>query len=207
MIPFTRLAGTAAPLPEENVDTDIIFPARFLLITERHGLGRYAFHDRRFGADGEEIAAFVLNRAPWRDAPILIAGANFGSGSSREQAVWALLGHGIRCVVAPSFGEIFYGNCFRNGVLPIVLPEVELAVAMEAATAGRAFLVDLDAGTIGIDGETPRFFEIDAEQRLALLNGWDETDLILNARGTEIALFEEHQHTIQPWLHETKVSL
>ncbi len=206
MTPFTRLTGTAAPLPEENVDTDIIFPARFLLITERHGLGRYAFHDRRFDASGAEIATFVLNREPWRDAPILIAGANFGSGSSREQAVWTLLGHGIRCVIAPSFGEIFYGNCFRNGVLPIVLPEQHLATLMAAARDGRTLIVDLETLTITIEHLPPLPFTIAPEQRLALLNGWDETQLILQARGAEIAAFEVRQKRVQPWLYETETA-
>eukprot|EP01037_Dinobryon_pediforme_P039458 gene39458-48079_t len=150
MTPFTTLSGMAAPLPEENVDTDIIFPARFLLITARAGLGRYAFHDRRFDAQGEEIADFVLNRAPWRDAPILLAAANFGSGSSREQAVWALLGQGITCVIAPSFGEIFYGNCFRNGVLPIVLPADLVAALTQRAAAGETFAIDLAAKTLRV---------------------------------------------------------
>ncbi len=206
MTPFVRIAGPAAPLPEENVDTDIIFPARFLLITQRHGLGRYAFHDRRFDAEQAEIATFVLNRAPWRDAPILIAGANFGSGSSREQAVWALLGHGIRCVIAPSFGEIFHGNCFRNGVLPIALPEDVVASLMAAAEHGRAFSVDLNAQVIAVEGLPPVSFPVDPEQRLALLNGWDETDLILNARGAEIAAFEDRQQRVQPWLYETETA-
>ena len=206
MIAFDRLTGTAAPLPEENVDTDIIFPARFLLITERHGLGRYAFHDRRFAADGSEIATFVLNRQPWRGSPILIAGANFGSGSSREQAVWTLLGHGIRCVIAPSFGEIFHGNCFRNGVLPIVLPEAIVSALMAAAQDERIFVVDLDAQVIASEGLPPLSFPIDAEQRLALLNGWDETDLILNARGADIAAFEDRQKRIQPWLYDTETA-
>lgn len=206
MTPFGRLTGTAAPLPEENVDTDIIFPARFLLITERHGLGRYAFHDRRFAADGSEIATFVLNRTPWRGSPILIAGANFGSGSSREQAVWTLLGHGIRCVVASSFGEIFHGNCLRNGVLPIVLPEPIVVALMASAQDGCIFVVDLDAQVIASEGLPPLSFPIDPEQRLALLNGWDETDLILNARGPDIAAFEDRQCHDQPWLYELEVS-
>ncbi len=206
MTPFTRLSGTAAPLPEENVDTDIIFPARFLLITERHGLGRYAFHDRRFDGSGAEIADFVLNREPWRDAPILIAGANFGSGSSREQAVWTLLGHGIRCVIAPSFGEIFHGNCLRNGVLPIVLPESIVATLMTAAQDGLTLVVDLETQTIASQGLPPLSFTIVPEQRLALLNGWDETHLILYARGAEIAAFEDRQKRVQPWLYEAETA-
>lgn len=202
MTPFTTLSGTAAPLPEENIDTDIIFPARFLLITARAGLGRYAFHDRRFDAEGTEIADFVVNRAPWRDAPILIAGANFGSGSSREQAVWALLGQGITCVIAPSFGEIFHGNCFRNGVLPIVLPADLVATLTRRAAAGETFAVDLEAQTLRVGDDAPIAFEVGAEQRLALLNGWDETALILNARSADIAAFEAQQKTLQPWLYD-----
>lgn len=204
MQPFTPLSGTAAALPEENVDTDIIFPARFLLITDRHGLGRYAFHDRRFGTQGEEIASFVLNGPPGRDASILIAGANFGSGSSREQAVWALLGQGIRCVVAPSFGDIFYGNCFRNGVLPIVLDLATITCLSAAAQDGQRFIIDLDTQTIHVGDAPPLAFEIAAQHRLALLNGWDETDMILNARGDDIAAFEDRHQRIQPWLFETE---
>ncbi len=204
MQPFTHLSGTATALPEENVDTDIIFPARFLLITDRHGLGRYAFHDRRFAPDGTEIASFVLNQAPWRDAPILIAGANFGSGSSREQAVWALLGQGIRCVVAPSFGEIFHGNCFRNGVLPIVLDPPTIAALSAAAQDGQRFVIDLETQTIRVGDAPPLSFEIAAQHRLALINGWDETDMILNARGEDIAAFEVRHQRIQPWLFETE---
>lgn len=203
MTPFTQLSGVAIPLPEENVDTDIIFPARFLLITARAGLGRYAFHDRRFDAEGAEIAEFILNLDPWRDAPILLAGANFGSGSSREQAVWALLGQGISCVIAPSFGEIFHGNCFRNGVLPIVLPADQVAALTPRAEAGETFAVDLEAQTLTVGTDAPIAFDVGAEQRLALLNGWDETALILNARGDDIAAFETQQKTVQPWLYDT----
>jgi 3-isopropylmalate/(R)-2-methylmalate dehydratase small subunit len=200
MTPFTTLTGVAAPLPEDNVDTDIIFPARFLLITARDSLGCYAFHDRRVDADGREVAGFVLNQEPWRDAPILIAGANFGSGSSREQAVWALLGQGITCVVAPSFGEIFYGNCFRNGVLPIVLPEDVVADLSRAAQEALTFTIDLEAQTLVVDNDAPISFEVGKEYRLALLNGWDETELILNARGDDIATFETRHAIAQPWL-------
>lgn len=203
MTPFIQLAGMAAPMPEDNVDTDIIFPARFLLITAREGLGRYAFNDRRFDAHGGEIPGFVLNRAPWRDAPILIAGANFGSGSSREQAVWALLGRGIRCIVAPSFGEIFHANCFRNGVLPIVLTPDVVAGLMAAAQRGDSITVDLAAQSLTIVGAAPIAFNIGAEQRLALLNGWDETAMILNGRGDDIAAFEDRHRQAQPWLFDT----
>lgn len=201
MEPFTRLTGTPAPLPEDNIDTDIIFPARFLLITARMGLGRHAFNDRRFAADGTENVDFVLNRAPWRAAPILVAGANFGCGSSREQAVWALLDRGIRCVIARSFGEIFHGNCFRNGVLPVVLPAEPLARLMARAEAGEPITVDLETCTITAPGDAPLPFVIGDEQRLALLNGWDETAILLNTRSEDIAAFETRQRGTEPWLY------
>lgn len=199
--PFTRVQGRAAAVPEENVDTDIIFPARFLLITAREGLGRYAFHDRRFSADGGEIADFVLNRPDFRDAPIIVAGANFGSGSSREQAVWALLGQGIKAVIAPSFGEIFHANCLRNGILPVTLPESDVARLMVAASAGEIFAVDLDAQTVTVAGLPPLGFAIPPERKLALRNGWDETDQIVHQHGADIAAFETAQRTRQPWLY------
>lgn len=203
MKPFTQVSGPAAPLPEDNIDTDIIFPARFLLITAREGLGRYAFHDRRFDGEGEELPEFVLNRDPWRQAPILIAGANFGSGSSREQAVWALVGQGIACIIAPSFGEIFYANCFRNGVLPIRLSPEPIATLTALAESGQELSVDLDEQTIMADGLPSLSFEVGAEHKLALLNGWDETALILNARGDDIRRFEQGHRAAQPWLFET----
>ncbi|WP_044562150.1 3-isopropylmalate dehydratase small subunit [Azospirillum sp. B4] len=200
MQPFTRVHGTAAPLPEENVDTDIIYPARFLLITARDGLGAYAFHDRRFQADGAEVGDFVLNREPWRNATVLVAGANFGSGSSREHAVWCLLGRGIRCVIAPSFGEIFQSNCFRNGVLPITLPATQVEALSRAAGEGRTFDVDLEAETVTVDGLAPVAFTVPAERKLALLNGWDETATLLNTQADAIAAFEGRHHATQPWL-------
>jgi 3-isopropylmalate/(R)-2-methylmalate dehydratase small subunit len=199
--PFTRVQGRAAAIPEENVDTDIIFPARFLLITAREGLGRYAFHDRRFSADGGEIADFVLNRPDFRDAPVIVAGANFGSGSSREQAVWALLGQGIKAVIAPSFGEIFHANCLRNGILPVTLAESDVARLLAAASAGETFTIDLDAQTVTVDGLPALGVTIPPERKLALLNGWDETDQIIHQHGPDIAAFETKQRTLQPWLY------
>jgi len=202
--PFTTLTGKAAPMPDENIDTDIIFPARFLLITAREGLGRYAFHDRRFDADGNEVAEFILNQPKWRDAPIIVAGTNFGSGSSREQAVWGLLGRGIRCVIAPSFGEIFKGNCQRNGILPVVLAEDVVAQLMALAADGSEFAIDLDAQTVTAGRLPPFTFEIPAERKLAMANGWDDTDLILAQFGADIARFETAQRRSQPWLYATE---
>ncbi|MBC2669872.1 3-isopropylmalate dehydratase small subunit [Novosphingobium piscinae] len=199
--PFTTVHGRAAALREDNIDTDIIFPARFLLITAREGLGRYAFHDRRFAGDGQAIAGFVYNDPRFRAAPVLVAGANFGSGSSREQAVWALHGLGVRAVIAPGFGEIFHGNCLRNGIVPILLGREVVTALMDRAEAGLAFTVDLAAQTLTVTGEDPIPFAIPRERRLALLNGWDETDQVINTHGADIAAFEAWQRRTQPWLH------
>jgi len=203
--PFTTLSGPAAPMPEDNIDTDIIFPARFLLITARAGLGRYAFHDRRYDANGAELADYVLNRAPFRDAPILIAGANFGSGSSREQAVWALLGLGVRCVIAPSFGEIFHANCQRNGVLPITLPADTVSELMALAEQGATFTIDLPAQTLA-SGNAVIPFAIAPERKEALIHGWDETSGILIRFGGPIAAFEAAQRAAQPWLYPEDIT-
>src|SRR3984957_9049014 len=142
---FVSLTSVAAPLPDADIDTDVIFPARFLLLLNRQGLGQHLFHERRRSSGQER---FVLDRSPFDKAQILVAGRNFGCGSSREQAVWALSDFGIRCVIAPSFGEIFYGNCFRNGVLPIILPDPEHHDVMLAATSGAPLTVDLEAQEI-----------------------------------------------------------
>ncbi|EIZ80507.1 isopropylmalate isomerase small subunit [Novosphingobium sp. Rr 2-17] len=199
--PFITVSGLAAAMREENIDTDIIFPARFLLITARAGLGRYAFHDRRFNAQGREVPGYVLNRPGYAAPPVIVAGANFGSGSSREQAVWALVGLGTRAVIASSFGEIFFSNCLRNGVVPIRLPEADVAVLMDAAEAGAAFTVDLEAQELRVEGQPIRKFVIAPERRLAMLNGWDETDQILNQYSDDIASFEQGQRAVQPWLY------
>jgi 3-isopropylmalate/(R)-2-methylmalate dehydratase small subunit len=186
---------------EDNIDTDIIFPARFLLITARAGLGDYAFHDRRFAADGSEIAGYVLNDPRFADAPVIVAGTNFGSGSSREQAVWALLGLGTRAVISASFGEIFQSNCMRNGVVPIILPEAQVAALMDMAEQGASFTIDLKGQELRVEGLQPIAFAIPAERRLALLNGWDETDQIVNQHSADIDAFEVRQRHIQPWLY------
>ncbi len=186
MEPFIRLTGRAASLDEDNVDTDVIYPARFLTITAREGLGAYAFADR----------VFRLN-----DTPVLVAGANFGCGSSREQAVWALLGGGVRCIIAASFGEIFAGNCIRNGVLPVALEAADVARMHRAATKGEAFTIDLAACTVQTGGSHPVHFSMPEPQRQALLNGWDETSAILARDGTMIDAFEQRQRVQQPWLY------
>ncbi|MCC6942902.1 MAG: 3-isopropylmalate dehydratase small subunit [Novosphingobium sp.] len=201
MTGFTTVTGPAAAMPEENIDTDIIFPARFLLLTAREGLGKHAFHDRRYHADGTEVAGYVLNTDPFRSPPVIVAGANFGSGSSREQAVWALHGRGVRAVIAPALGEIFNNNCLRNGVIPIILPPETVAQLLGHAAAGTAFTVDLEAQTVTVAGHPPIPFAIPPERRLALLNGWDETDLVLARYADDITAFENTQRQTQPWLY------
>lgn len=202
--PFKTLSGIAAPLDQDNIDTDIIFPARFLLITAREGLGRYAFYDRRFGSDGEPDAGFILNREPFCQAPILLTGANFGSGSSREQAVWALLGFGIRSIIAPSFGEIFHGNCLRNGILPITLPDNIVRDLISLAKDGLELTIDLENQKVIVGEKDVYEFAIPAERKLALINGWDETAQILNQKADDIIKFETWQRRDQPWLYETE---
>jgi len=199
---FTRLTGRAAPLPAANVDTDIIFPARFLLITAKKGLGRYAFYEWRYGPDGEPRADFVLNRKDFQGAEILVAGDNFGCGSSREQAPWALRDLGVRCVISTSFGEIFSANCFKNGMLPVVVTADQLQALMADAEAGVPIEVDLEAQQVRRgDGEVIPF-EVEPWRRDALLNGWDEIAIVLNQDGETIAAFEQSQRAAKPWLYQ-----
>jgi 3-isopropylmalate/(R)-2-methylmalate dehydratase small subunit len=187
-------------LPDDDVDTDIIFPARFLLLLDRQGLGRYLFHDRR-RASATGQPPFVLTRPSFDKAEILVAGRNFGCGSSREQAVWALADFGIRCVIAPSFGEIFFGNCFRNGVLPIVLPEAKHQRIMTAASIGETLMVDLEANIVRLPGCETIEFHVDAHRRRALLLGLDEIGAILADDVADIAVFESRQRLATPWLY------
>jgi 3-isopropylmalate dehydratase small subunit len=198
MRPLTRLTATAAPFPEDNVDTDIIVPARFLLITEKKGLGRYAFYERRHTADGQDRPDFFLNEPRYAGAQILIAGANFGCGSSREHAPWALADLGFRALIAPSFGDIFAGNCIKNGMLPIAIAEIAPFIA--DAEAGRPITIDLVARLVERADGTATPFAIDEGAREALLNGWDDIETILGRHGADIAQFEHRQQTTQPWL-------
>jgi 3-isopropylmalate/(R)-2-methylmalate dehydratase small subunit len=196
---FVSLTSVAAPLPDADIDTDIIFPARFLLLLDRRGLGRHLFHERRARASASE--PFILSQAPFDKAEILVAGRNFGCGSSREQAVWALADFGIRCVIAPSFGEIFYGNCFRNGVLPVTLGDPEHREVMTAAATGAPLTVDLEAQAIRLTAGRTIAFQIDPHRRHALLLGLDQIGAILAADATDIAAFEIRQRNQAPWLH------
>ena len=196
---FTQLTGIAAPLDIINVDTDMIIPKQFLKTIQRSGLGKNLFDEMRYTPDGAEIADFVLNQAAYREAQILVAGDNFGCGSSREHAPWALLDFGIRCIIAPSFADIFYNNCFKNGILPIVLPQADVDKLMDDAKRGAnaTLSVDLDAQTIqGPDGGTISF-EVDAFRKTCLMEGLDDIGLTLQ-KGTAIDEYEA-KLAAEPW--------
>ncbi len=197
---FTTLTGVAAPLDMINVDTDKIIPKQFLKTIKRTGLGRNLFDEMRFRPDGTEIPEFVLNQQAYRNAKVMIAGENFGCGSSREHAPWALLDFGIRCVIAPSFADIFYNNCFKNGVLPITLPQAQIDNLMEDAKNGAnaTFTIDLEAQEIVRPDGGRLSFEIDEFRRHCLLNGLDDIGLTLQKANT-IDRFEEEQKKARPW--------
>ena len=198
---FTTLRGVAAPLPMINVDTDMIIPKQFLKTIKRTGLGKNLFDELRYNPDGSEKPDFVLNRPAYRKAQILVAGENFGCGSSREHAPWALLDFGIRCVIAPSFADIFYNNCFKNGILPIALPKAEMAKLMDDAERGSNAIVaiDLEKQEItGPDGGKLRF-EIDPFRKRCLLEGLDDIALTLQ-KSAAIDGFEAKARLERPWL-------
>ncbi len=198
---FTTLRGVAAPLPMINVDTDMIIPKQFLKTIKRTGLGKNLFDELRYNPDGSEKPDFVLNRPAYRKAQILVAGENFGCGSSREHAPWALLDFGIRCVIAPSFADIFYNNCFKNGILPIALPKAEMAKLVDDAERGSNAIVaiDLEKQEItGPDGGKIRF-EIDPFRKRCLLEGLDDIALTLQ-KAAAIDGFETKARLEWPWL-------
>ena len=196
---FDKLTGIAAPLDIINVDTDMIIPKQFLKTIQRSGLGKNLFDEMRYAPDGQEIADFVLNQAAYRGAQILVAGDNFGCGSSREHAPWALLDFGIRCIIAPSFADIFYNNCFKNGILPIVLPQTEVDKLMDDAKRGAnaTISVDLESQTIqGPDGGAISF-EVDGFRKQCLMEGLDDIGLTLQ-KAQAIDAYEETLDA-QPW--------
>ena len=199
---FTRLTGIAAPFPMINVDTDQIIPKQFLKTIKRTGLGRSLFFDLRYNDDGTEKPEFVLNRPGWREAKILVTGENFGCGSSREHAIWALLDFGFRCVIASEVADIFATNAAKNGILIIKLPQGEVDKLMADAELGEngRLAIDLEAGEISRpDGETITF-EIDSFVKHCLLNGLDDIALTL-AKADAIECFEDQQKASQPWLY------
>ena len=197
---FTKLTGVAAPLPVVNIDTDMIIPKDYLKTIKRTGLGQGLFAEARFKEDGSENPDFVLNKPAYRNAQILVAGDNFGCGSSREHAPWALLDFGIRCVISTSFADIFYNNCFKNGILPIVVSPEDLDKLMDDANRGSnaALSIDLESQEItGPDGGTIKF-DIDAFKRHCLLNGLDDIGLTLE-KASSIAAFEKANAQTHPW--------
>ncbi len=198
---FDKLTGVAAPLPMIKIDTDKIIPKQHLKTIKRTGLGKALFDEMRFNADGSEKPDFVLNQPAYRKAQVIVAGANFGCGSSREHAPWALLDFGIRCVIAPSFADIFHSNCFKNGILPIALPPEICDRLMDDARKGAnaTLVIDLEKQEITRpDGEVIKF-QVDAFKRHCLLEGLDDIGLTL-AKGADVESYEARQKTSQPWL-------
>jgi len=198
---FDKLDGVAAPMHQINVDTDMIIPKQYLKTIQRTGLGVALFSEMRYKDDGSENPDFVLNKPAYRDAKILIAGDNFGCGSSREHAPWAILDFGIRCVIAPNFADIFYNNCFKNGILPIALPQEQVDKLMEDAERGAnaTLSIDLESQTIkGPDGGEIAF-EVDAFKKHCLLNGLDDIGLTME-KETSIDEFEAKRSAATPWL-------
>ncbi|MDG4649429.1 3-isopropylmalate dehydratase small subunit [Roseibacterium sp. SDUM158017] len=198
---FNRLTGVAAPLPLINVDTDMIIPKQFLKTIKRSGLGKNLFDEMRYDDDGNEIADFVLNKPAYRDAQILVAGENFGCGSSREHAPWALLDFGIRCVIAPSFADIFFNNCFKNGILPIVLPQEDVDKLMDDAERGANAVVTIDLENQMITGPDGGeiTFDVDPFRKHCLLNGLDDIGLTLE-KAAAIDSFEAQADQARPWV-------
>ncbi|MDR3373707.1 MAG: 3-isopropylmalate dehydratase small subunit [Ancalomicrobiaceae bacterium] len=197
---FTTLTGVAAPLPIVNIDTDMIIPKQFLKTIQRTGLGRGLFYELRFNEDGSEKPGFILNQPAYRKSQVLVAGDNFGCGSSREHAPWALADFGIRCVISTSFADIFYNNCFKNGILPITVSPEDLSKLLDDASRGSnaTLTVDLASQTIkGPDGGSISF-DIDAFRKHCLLNGLDDIGLTLE-KETSISAYETRHSAEQPW--------
>ena len=197
---FNTLTGIVAPLPIQNVDTDMIIPKQFLKTIKRTGLKEGLFYEMRFDVNGKKIDSFILHQPAYANAQVIVSGDNFGCGSSREHAPWALLDQGIRCVIAPSFADIFYNNCFKNGILPIQLSEEKVQEITDfASTAAHEMTVDLPSQTLTF-GNKKYKFEIDPFRKHCLLNGLDDIGLTLEKK-TKIDSFESKQKQSQPWLY------
>ena len=202
MQPFTRLDAKVAPLPLANIDTDQIIPKQFLKTVEREGLAKGLFYDLRFDAEGREKPDFVLNRPEYKGAGVLVAGDNFGCGSSREHAPWALMDFGIRCVVSTSFADIFNNNCFQNGLLSVVLAPDEVRQLMDEAKGGNHLVtVDLESQTITSPSGAKFHFDIDPQRKAKMLNGLDAIGETLQA-AEAIDLYEMKRALAQPWLED-----
>ena len=197
---FTCLTGIAAPMPLVNIDTDMIIPKQFLKTIQRSGLGKNLFDEMRYTQDGAEIPDFVLNQPAYRQAEILIAGDNFGCGSSREHAPWALLDFGIRCVIAPSFADIFYNNCFKNGILPVVMPQevVDILMADARKGANARMTIDLESQAVTTSDGQVFQFEVDSFRKHCLMNGLDDIGLTLE-KVVSIDAYEKKLQSTRPW--------
>lgn len=198
---FEKLTGIAAPMPLINIDTDMIIPKVFLKTIKRSGLGVNLFAEMRYNDDGSEIADFVLNNPAYRDAEILVAGDNFGCGSSREHAPWAIKDFGVRCVISTSFADIFFNNCFKNGILPIVLPKEQVDLLMQDAEKGSnaRMTVDLDAQEITASDGTVISFDVDSFKKQCLMEGLDDISLTM-AKESSIDSFESAASEARPWV-------
>lgn len=198
MKPFIKLSAIAAPLPLMNVDTDMIIPKQFLRTIKRTGLGKNLFNDMRYDESGKPRPDFVLNTPPYNHAEILVTGENFGCGSSREHAPWALLDFGLRCVIAPSYADIFYNNCFKNGILPIILKQSDVDAVMDDAKAGLDVTIDLSSQIVR-SGNREFKFDIDPFRKHCLMNGLDDIGLTLE-KSDPIASYEDKIAAERPWV-------
>lgn len=198
---FNKLTGIAAPMPLVNIDTDMIIPKQFLKTIKRSGLGANLFDEMRFDLEGNEIPDFVLNKKAYRNAEIIVAGENFGCGSSREHAPWALIDFGIKCVISTSYADIFYNNCFKNGILPIVLKAKEVEELMKDSQKGEnaRIMVDLEAQTVHSSDGVEFSFIIDKFKKHCLLNGLDDIGLTME-KVSSIDEFEQRYHRQMPWV-------
>jgi len=204
---FNKLSGHAIPLRITNVDTDMIIPKQFLKTIKRTGLGEFLFYELRYDQDGNKISSFALNQDQYQGASILIAGKNFGCGSSREHAPWSIADYGIKCIIAPSYADIFYNNCFKNGILPIILDEATVSRLQDISDSTLNFNIDLEKQNITFleNNEKKEIsFEIDPAKKKCLLEGLDDIGLTLN-KSASIENFEEIQENEIPWLYGNKL--
>lgn len=201
MKPFTKISAIAAPLPMPNIDTDVIIPKQFLKTIKRTGLGQFAFNDLRYDENGREKPEFVLNREPYNEAKILITGENFGCGSSREHAPWALQDFGIQCLIAPSYADIFYNNCFKNGMLPVILPKDQVDQLIREAQENPDALIeiDLEKQTVTRGNKFSFHFDIDPFRKESLLQGLDDIARSMK-KDPAIATYEQNIANKKPWL-------
>lgn len=204
---FKTIKSNAIPLPMVNVDTDMIIPKQFLKTIKRTGLGKNLFYELRYDENDKEIKSFVLNQDEYKDSQILITGKNFGCGSSREHAPWSIADYGIKCIIASSYADIFYNNCFKNGILPIKLKDEEIEVLLSAAENSLNFTIDLENQKISyIENNTQKEipFELDEAKKNCLLEGLDDIGMTLN-KVSHISSFEEKQKSSNPWLYSQTI--